>query len=166
MAKIIKNRSAQLFFTLTHNQFVNGKITKRTYFMRLEKLSNLISQSSTLYAVIADILAMDYEIRPLAKYRKNGMLHEKYDVLMEKVNASGQLIEFKVLGKNANFHPGDQDDLPSVPHLHFSEIRCKMDVYTGIFTDDTMLSDKEFVALWNNEEFFNKLYKNRLSLML
>lgn len=85
---------------------------------------------------------------------------------MEKVNASGQLIEFKVLGKNANFHPGDQDDLPSVPHLHFSEIRCKMDVYTGIFTDGTMLSDKEFVALWNNEEFFNKLYKNRLSLML
>lgn len=166
MAKIIKNRSAQLFFTLTHNQFVNGKITKRTYLMRLEKLLNYISRSSTLHTVIADILAMDFEIRPLAKYRKNGMLEEKYDVLMEKVSASGQLIEFKVLGKNANFHPGDQDNLPSVPHLHFSELNCKMDVYTGFFTDNTMLSDKEFVALWNNEDFFNKLYKNRLSLML
>lgn len=166
MAKLIKNRSAQLFFTLTHSQFVNGRITKGTYFERLEKLSNYIGRSSVLYAVIMDILAMDFEIRPLAKYCKCSMLDEGYDVLMEKVNASKQLIEFKQFGENVNFHPGDQDDLPSVPHLHFSKRKCKMDIYTGFLTNGTMISDKEFVALWNNEDFFDKLYKNRLSLML
>lgn len=165
VAKLIKTKNAQLFFTLTHNQFVNGKITKPTYIARLEKLSEHIDRRSVLYSVLLDTIsiAMNLAIYPLAKYDNRTMMLDKgYNILMERVKESGQLMEFKQIG---TMRIADTDDLPSIPHLHLHESNIKVDVYTGLCSNNKCLSDKEFVNLWNDEEFYDKLYRNRLQLM-
>lgn len=164
MAKIIKSKNAQLFFTLSHGQFANGKITRYTYVNRLRRLVKHIDQRSSLYAVICDIIWFSEElpIYPLAKYDKSFTLDEGYKIIMERVRMSGQLMEFKQIG---NMRIADTDDLPSIPHIHLRNSNEKIDIYTGICTDDTALSDKDFVNLWNDEEFFKKLYSNRHQLM-
>lgn len=87
-------------------------------------------------------------------------LDEKYDVIDNLAHNEGGMLELLI----GDMRVGDSDRFPSVPHIHERDSMRKLDIYTGLFTDGTYLSKKDLVALWNDNEFIQKLSKNLIAV--
>lgn len=158
--KTIKSENARLYFTLVHNQFMNGMIPHNVYIQRLVKLKDLIAKQTALYQILQEILStIPIEQFVDRKERQKHLLGKSYKIICDIANRDGGLLEFKT-----TFKVADNDKFPSCPHIHDYENHCKIDVFTGIATDGTQLSNKDLVNLWNDTEFIKKIKKNRKTL--
>ncbi len=86
-------------------------------------------------------------------------LGDQWEIICNIANREDGLLKF-----TTNFRVADNDKSPSCPHIHDYENHRKIDVFTGICDDDTQLSDKDLVDLWNDVKFIKKIKKNRKAL--
>lgn len=158
--KTIKSENARLYFTLVHNQFLNGMIPYNVYMERLVKLKSLIAKQTALYRILQDILStIPTEQFSKIKDRQPCFLGNQWEIICDIANRKDGLLKF-----TTNFRVADNDRFPSCPHIHDDENHRKIDVFTGICADGTQLSDKDLVDLWNDVEFIKKIKKNRKAL--
>ena len=158
--KTIKSDNARLYFTLVHNQFLNGMIPSDVYIERLVKLKSLIAKQTALYRILQDILStIPTEQFSKSKDRQPCFLGNQWEIIYDIANREDGLLKF-----TTNFRVADNDKFPSCPHIHDDENHRKIDVFTGICNDDTQLSDKDLVDLWNDAKFIKKIKKNRKAL--
>lgn len=162
MKRYISIENARLYFTISHNQFVNGRIPAKVYFERLEKLSFLISKSSALYQILKDILSTPNDQQKVCTNKQNAVqLGGNYQVICDLAQQKGGVIKFI---KPDDIRITDPDPLPSLPHIHDFANHRKIDVYTGKGTDGSKISHKELIALWNNPDFIERIKKNRTTI--
>ena len=160
MAKVIKAENARLYFTICVTQLLVRMIPAEVFLERLQVLKSMISPATALYKIIDEILK-EFNGMPMKDRGDESKLTEKYDVVDAIAHREGGMLELLHLIDIKGMKIGDSDIFPSVPHIHEQDGNRKLDIYTGRFTDGTHLSKKDFVDLWNNKAFIQKLSKNR-----
>lgn len=157
MAKVIIAENARLYFTICIEQLMAKMIPVDVLLERLQKLKSVISHNTSLYSIIVEILH-EFETIPKSDTGDESKLAEKYDVVNTIAHKEGGMLELLRL---SDMKIGDYDIFPSVPHIHETDKKRKLDIYTGYFTDGTHLPIKDFIDLWNNPIFIKRLTKNR-----
>lgn len=135
-------------------------IPAEVFLERLQVLKSVISHTTPLYKII-DEISSEFDSMPEKDRGDESKLTEKYDVIDAIAHKEGGMLELLHLIDIKGMRIGDSDAFPSVPHIHEQDSNRKLDIYTGRFTDGTHLSKKDFVDLWNNKAFIQKLSKNR-----
>lgn len=160
MAKVITAENARLFFTICEKQLLVRMIPGEVFIERLQVLKSMILHTTALYKIIDGIMK-EFDGMPVKDRGDESKLAEKYDVIDAIAHKEGGMLELLHLIDIKGMRIGDSDIFPSVPHIHEQDSNRKLDIYTGRFTDGTHLSKKDFVDLWNNKAFIQKLSKNR-----
>lgn len=155
MAKVITAENARLFFTICVKQLLVRMIPAEVFIERLSVLKSVISHTTAIYEIINEILK-EFDSMPEKDGGEESKLSEKYEVVDIIAHKEGGMLELLI----GDMRIGDYDTFPSVPHIHEQNSNRKLDIYTGVFTDGMLLSKKDFVALWNDKKFIQKLSKN------